>query len=75
MQEFFSFNFPLHEFFFLRSPPHPISFLMVRPLVVSASRDAGGHRKNNLTFGIGLHVVGVRTFVRTLRHNHIFSDG
>ena len=47
-------------------------------LVVSPSQDAGGHmlsRQNNLTFGIGLHVVGVRTVVRTLRHNQIFSDG
>ena len=34
---FFSLNFPLHEFFFLLSPPPPpptpITFLMVRPLV------------------------------------------
>ena len=45
-------------------------------LVVSASQDAGGQtlsRQINLTFGIGLHVVGVRTVVRTLRK--IFSDG
>ena len=47
---------------------------------MSTSQDAGGHTlscKDNLTFGIGLHVVGVRTvaIVRTLRHNHIFSDG
>ena len=42
------------------------------------SQDAGGHtlsRQNNLTFYIGLHVVGVRTVVRALRHNQIFSDG
>ena len=35
VQEFFSFNFPLREFFFLyfaRPPPSPIRFLMVRPL-------------------------------------------
>ena len=30
--EFFSFNFPLHEYFFCTSPPPPpISFLMVHP--------------------------------------------
>ena len=33
MHEFFSFNFPLREFFFCTSPAPPISFLMVRPLV------------------------------------------
>ena len=36
MHEFFSFNFPLGEYFFCTSPAHPhptpISFLMVRPL-------------------------------------------
>ena len=57
----------------------PLSvFVFIDSLVVSASQDAGGHklsRQNNLTFGIGLHVVGVRTVVRTLRHNQIFSDG
>ena len=57
----------------------PLSVLVfIDSLVVSASQDAGGHklsRQNDLTFGIGLHVVGVRTFVRTLRHNQIFSDG
>ena len=50
----------------------------VNSLVVSASQHAGGHTlscHNNLTFGIGLHVVGVRTVVRALRHNQIFSDG
>ena len=33
---FFSFNFPLRKYFFGTSPPppHPISFLMVRPLAV-----------------------------------------
>ena len=33
VQEFFSFNFPLHEYFFCTSPapPPPVSFLMVRP--------------------------------------------
>ena len=30
VQEFFSFNFPLREFFFVLRPP-PISFVMVRP--------------------------------------------
>ena len=29
---FFSLNFPLHEFFFCTSPAPPITFLMVRPL-------------------------------------------
>ena len=58
----------------------PLSVLVfIDSLVVSASQDAGGHtlsRQNNLTFGIGLHVVGVGTVgVRTLRHNQIFSDG
>ena len=58
----------------------PLSVLVfIDSLVVSASQDAGGHtlsRQNNLTFGIGLHVVGVRTVgVRTLRHKQIFSDG
>ena len=33
MHEFFSFNFPLREYFFCTSPaPPPISFLMVSPL-------------------------------------------
>ena len=33
---FFSFNFPLRKYFFCTSPPPPpISFLMVRPLMVS----------------------------------------
>ena len=34
MHEFFSFTFPLREYFFCTSPapPPPISFLMVRPL-------------------------------------------
>ena len=31
--------------------------------------------KSYVTLDIGLHVVGVRTVVRTLRHNQIFSDG
>ena len=57
----------------------PLSVLVfIDSLVVSASQDAGGHtlsRQNNLTFGIGLPVVSVRTVVRTLRHNQIFSDG
>ena len=38
---------------------------------MSASQDAGGHtlsRQNNLTFGIGLLVVGGGMDVRTLRH-------
>ena len=36
VQEFFSFNFPLREYiyFFVLRPP-PISFLMVRPLLLS----------------------------------------
>ena len=55
----------------------PLSvFVFIDSLVVSTSQDAGGHtlsRQNNLTFGIGLHEVGVRTVgVRTLRHNQIF---
>ena len=55
-----------------------VIFPRINGPIVSASQDAGGHtlsRQNNLTFGIGLHVVGVRTVVRTLRHNQIFSDG
>ena len=35
MHEFFSFNFPLHEYFFVRHLPPPMSFLMVRPLAGS----------------------------------------
>ena len=53
-------------------------FVFIDSLVVSASQDAGGHtlsRQNSLTFGIGLHVVGLRTVVRTLRHNQTLSDG
>ena len=46
----------------------PLSvFVFIDSLVVFASQDAGGHtlsRQNNLTFGIGLHVVGARTVVR-----------
>ena len=46
----------------------PLSVLVfIDCLVVSASQDAGGHtlsRQNNLTIGIGSHVVGVRTVVR-----------
>ena len=57
----------------------PLSVLVfINSLVVSASQDAGGNTffcQINLTFGIGLHVVGVRTLVRKLRHNQIFSDG
>ena len=57
----------------------PLSvFVFIDSLVVSASQHAGVHTlscHNNLTFGIGLHVVGVRTVVRALRHNQIFSDG
>ena len=45
MHEFFSFNFPLREYFFCTSPapPSPISFLMVRPLftVCHAVADLG----------------------------------
>ena len=52
----------------------PLSvFVFVDSLIISASQDAGGltlSRQNNLTFGIGLYPVGVRTVgVRTLRHN------
>ena len=46
-------------------------YVFTDSLVVSASQDAGGHTlscQNNLTFGIGLHVVGVRTAVRTTGH-------
>ena len=55
----------------------PLSvFVFIDSLVVSASQDVGGHtlsHQNNLTFGIGLLVVGVRTlFGRSLRHNQIF---
>ena len=55
----------------------PLSvFVFIYSLVVSASQDVGGHtlsHQNNLTFGIGLLVVGVRTlFGRSLRHNQIF---
>ena len=50
----------------------PLSvFVFIDSLVVSASQDEGGHtvsRQKKLTFGIGLHVVVVRTVVRTLRH-------
>ena len=49
----------------------PLSvFVVIDSLVVSASQDAGGHtlsRQNKLTFGLGSHVLGVRTVVRTLR--------
>ena len=55
----------------------PLSVIVfIDPFVISTSQDEGGHtlsRQNNLTFGIGLHEVGVRTVgVRTLRHNQIF---
>ena len=46
----------------------PLSvFVFIDSFVVSASQDAGIHtlsRRNNLTFNIGLHVVGVSTVVR-----------
>ena len=46
----------------------PLSvFVFIDSLVGSASQHAGGRTlscQNNLTFGIGLHVVGVRTVVR-----------
>ena len=60
-----------------KQPPLSV-FVFIDSFVVSASQDAGGHklsRQNNLTVGIGLHVEGVRTVVRTLPHNQIFSDG
>ena len=53
----------------------PFRFRLYWLFIVSTSQDAGGHtlfRQNNLTFG---SVVSVRTVVRTLRHNQIFSDG
>ena len=60
-----------HSFIFktTRIQKHfPLSvFVFIDSLVVSASQDAGGHtlsHQNNLTFGIGLLVVGVRTVVR-----------
>ena len=50
--------------------------LSVFVFIVFTSQDASGHtlsRQNNLTFGIGVHEVGVRTVsVRTLRRNQIF---
>ena len=56
----------------------PLSgFVFIDSFIISASQDAGGHTffpQNNLTFGIGLHAVGVRTVgVRTLRHSQIFA--
>ena len=65
-------------FFFIVAHFHPasISHFLTAATVVSAPQDAGGHtlsHQNNLTFGIGLQEVGVRTVgVRTLRHNQIF---
>ena len=55
----------------------PLSvFVFIDSFLVSASQDAGGHTlscQNNLTCGIGLHAVGVRTVgVRTLRQNQIY---
>ena len=42
VHDFFSFNFPLRQYFFvLRAPPPPISFLMVRPLIVGGERKGG----------------------------------
>ena len=84
LQLLFSLSFaglsPYFLFFSVFIQKHfPLSvFVFTDSLVVSASQDAVGHtlsRQNNQTFGIGLHVVGVRTVVRTLRHNQIFSDG
>ena len=53
----------------------PLSvFVFIDSLVVPASREAGGHtlsRQNNLTSGIGLHELCVRTGGRTLRHDQI----
>ena len=49
-------------------------FVFIDSLVVSASHEAGGHtlsRQNNLTSGIHLHEVCVRTGGRTLHHNQI----
>ena len=60
-----------HSFIFktTRIQKHfPLSvFVFIDSLVVSALQDAGDHtlsHQNNLTFGIGLLVVGVRTVVR-----------
>ena len=40
VQAFFSFNFPLREYFFCISPPPPKkSFLMVRPLKLEIFRE------------------------------------
>ena len=52
VQEFFSFNFPLREFFFvLRPPPPPISFLVVRPLkTLSLRMSEHGYTKLNSFF-------------------------
>ena len=51
-------------------------FVFIDSLVVSTSQEAGGHTlccQNNLTFGIGLHEVGVRTVsICTLHHNQMF---
>ena len=49
-------------------------FVFIDSLVVSASQEGAGHtlsRQNNLTSGIRLHEVYVRTGGRTLRHNQI----
>ena len=49
-------------------------FVFIDSLVVSASQEGAGHtlsRQNNLTSGIRLHEVCVRTGGRTLRHNQI----
>ena len=49
-------------------------FVFIDSLVVSASQEGAGHtlsRQNNLTSGICLHEVCVRTGRRTLRHNQI----
>ena len=49
-------------------------FVFIDSLVVSTSQEGAGHtlyRQNNLTSGIRLHEVCVRTGGRTLRHNQI----
>ena len=55
VQEFFSFNFPLLEFFFVLRPPPPppppISFLVVRPLkTLSLRMSEHGYTKLNSFF-------------------------
>ena len=49
---FFSFNFPSREYFFvLRPPPPPISFLMVRPLVSELPRNSANKKIRKFFLG------------------------